>query len=227
MRCVYVIRNLINGKTYVGQTKSFSKRKAGHLYAARHQVDHPLYNSIRKHGEENFSFELVEECADELTNDREQFWIRHYDSFNSEKGFNLTSGGCVGCEVAESTKKKLSVLFSGEKNPMFGKKIPAVSDRNRVRVGALHHQFGVPNLILSERNKTQVGALNPMFGKRASKSPVSKLIAEQVQEILTLLSTTTLTNHQIGLMFNVSKQTIMRIRNGTSSYVNIENNIQT
>ncbi len=219
MRCVYVIRNVVNGKIYVGQTKNFEARKTGHFYAAKTGLQRPLYHSMRKHGIENFSFECIEECADELINEREQFWVTHFDSFNPEKGYNLTSGGGTGCEVAESTKLKLSEMFSGEKNPMFGKKIPKLSEFNKARVGPLNHNFGKPNPWRSERNRKALGAANPMFGKRASENPNSKLSMEQVQEILTLLSTTTLSNKKIGLLYNVSKQTIMRIRNGTSSYV--------
>lgn len=96
MRYVYVIRNLINDKVYVGQTRNFAKRKAGHLYGVRKGVEHPLYHSIRKHGEENFSFEILEECEDVMINEREIHWISHFNSFNSEKGYNLTPGGDGG-----------------------------------------------------------------------------------------------------------------------------------
>ena len=65
MRYVYVIRNLINEKVYVGQTKNFNNRKAGHLAIARHGVLRPLYAAMRKYGVENFTFEVIEECPDE------------------------------------------------------------------------------------------------------------------------------------------------------------------
>jgi group I intron endonuclease len=83
----------VNGKVYVGQTKDFANRKAGHLYEARNGNDRPLYRSIRKHGKENFSFEILEECEDSVINERERHWVAHYDSFNSDKGYNLTAGG--------------------------------------------------------------------------------------------------------------------------------------
>lgn len=76
-------------------------RKASHLYAARQGNLRPLYAAIRKHGAENFTFEVIEECIDEAINDRERHWVTHYDSFNQEKGYNLTKGGSgeqVFCE---------------------------------------------------------------------------------------------------------------------------------
>ena len=99
MRYVYIITNRINHKVYVGQTKNPVKRKKGHWSAGRHDVVGHLYSSMRKYGVENFSFEVIEECPDESINDREQYWVAHYDSFNREK---------------------LHDLFAGKKNPMFG-----------------------------------------------------------------------------------------------------------
>jgi len=118
MRCIYVIKNLINGKTYVGQTKNFANRKAGHLYNSRKGNERPLYKSIRKHGEENFLFEVVENGISlELINEREKFWVSHYDSFNPEKGYNLTSGGSRGTEISEETRRKnrKGALITNEK----------------------------------------------------------------------------------------------------------------
>lgn len=73
MRFIYLIRNIENNKVYVGQTKNFSNRKACHLYSARRGVDRYLYRAIRKYGEENFLFEIIEECNDDVVNDRERF----------------------------------------------------------------------------------------------------------------------------------------------------------
>jgi hypothetical protein len=116
MRYVYVLRNLINGKVYVGQTKNPVARKAGHFYGAKKCHDRPLYRSIRKHGAENFSFEVIEECDDTVINEREQFWVAHFDSFNPEKGYNLTSGGNQHYLVSEETKQRLRRNHVGMKN---------------------------------------------------------------------------------------------------------------
>lgn len=93
MRYVYVIRNLKNEMVYVGQTKNPKGRKTGHFSLARRGDNRYLYRAIRKHGAENFTFEVLEECTDETICDRERFWITYFDSFNPEKGYNLTSGG--------------------------------------------------------------------------------------------------------------------------------------
>ncbi len=127
MRCIYVIRNLVNNKVYVGQTKNFVIRKAQHLYSSRRGLSRPLYSAIRKYGEENFIFEVLEECDDVTINEREQHWVTHFDSFNPEKGYNLTSGGqryfshsavvrekMMGHPVSDETRRKIG---KANKNP--------------------------------------------------------------------------------------------------------------
>ena len=120
MRFIYVIKNLVNGKVYVGQTLNFSSRKSGHIHCAKRGVQRPLYCAIRKHGVENFLFEILEECDDSIVNEREQFWVTKFDSFNSEKGYNLTSGGQQNTVLSELTKQHLRELNVGERNPMYG-----------------------------------------------------------------------------------------------------------
>ena len=46
---------------------------------------------MRKYGIENFSFELIEECTQDELDDKEQYWIKYYDSFKN--GYNNTIGG--------------------------------------------------------------------------------------------------------------------------------------
>lgn len=115
MRYVYLIMNTANGKVYVGQTKNLAKRKAQHLYAARKGNRRSLYRSIRKYGEESFLFEALEECEDVVINEREEYWVAHYDSFNSNKGYNLTSGGGQLTKICEVTKQRISRSLKGHK----------------------------------------------------------------------------------------------------------------
>lgn len=69
---IYIIRNTINSKVYVGQTKkTLSNRFSNHKSAARHNGDYILGKAMRKHGIENFYIELIEECENSLANERE------------------------------------------------------------------------------------------------------------------------------------------------------------
>lgn len=59
---------------------------------------------MRKYGLEKFSFEVIEECAQEDLNLRERYWIKYYNSNDMDYGYNLTIGG----DAAASSTKKLT-----------------------------------------------------------------------------------------------------------------------
>ena len=208
-----MITNLINSKVYVGQTKNFANRKAGHLYGAKRGCNRPLYRSIRKYGVENFKFEVIEECEDDVVNEREQHWVSHYDSFNPEQGYNLTTGGNQNFTFSAEVKKRMSENNRGENNPMYGKKSPGM-------LGKRHSEESIKKM--SGENAGMFGksgVLSPTYGTKAHKSPRSKLTKEQVVQIIELIQTTNLSNQKIANVFGVSKQTIMYIRDGRSTYV--------
>lgn len=97
MTGIYKITNKIDGKCYIGQSVNVQARWRKHKVVANQlngrDCDKPLYRAIRKYGIENFDFKIIEECPKEQLNEREIFWIDYYDSFNLEKGYNLTKGG--------------------------------------------------------------------------------------------------------------------------------------
>jgi group I intron endonuclease len=74
---IYLIRNLVNGKGYVGKTElSVDCRYSQHLRNASAFVNTALYRAIRKHGTENFSVEEVASCDSSLLNDLERHYIK-------------------------------------------------------------------------------------------------------------------------------------------------------
>ena len=95
MPYIYKIINTVNDKVYVGQTvRPIRTRFYQHLrdaYKMDPQKKIKLHRAIRKYGKEKFSVELIEECPKELLDEREQYWIREYDSYKN--GYNATLGG--------------------------------------------------------------------------------------------------------------------------------------
>lgn len=93
---IYIIRNTVNSKVYIGQTRvSIKLRFQNHLLAARNGKDYVIGKAIRKYGEDKFYIELLEECLEEELNEREIYWISFFNSTNNKFGYNMSIGGNV------------------------------------------------------------------------------------------------------------------------------------
>jgi len=90
---IYIIRNTINSKVYIGQTiQPVVKRFKQHLKLLKTNRSQIISRAIAKYGKDKFYFEVLEESIslDQL-NQREEFYIQLYDSI--AKGYNLCPGG--------------------------------------------------------------------------------------------------------------------------------------
>ena len=109
MGYIYLITNKINDKKYVGQTsRSYQHRWYEHIYKSYNDKNLRAVNqAIKKYGENNFTFEILEECANEELNEKEKFYIILYQSYITEKGYNLTFGGEGNVRVDREQVKQL------------------------------------------------------------------------------------------------------------------------
>ena len=91
---IYIITNKINNKVYIGQTiQSLERRFICHACHSNKSRSDYMYikRAIHKYGKENFTISLLEECPVDKLNQREEYWIKKYNSFKN--GYNLTIGG--------------------------------------------------------------------------------------------------------------------------------------
>ena len=92
MAYIYIIKNHINDKCYIGLTnRSIEIRFKEHLKLLKSNEKQLIHKAIKKYGKENFYVELLEECDETVVNEREKHYISIYDSINS--GYNILRGG--------------------------------------------------------------------------------------------------------------------------------------
>ena len=134
---VYKITNLKNGKIYIGITNQGANTTRWYKHCSDANVGScfPLHNAIRKYGKENFQINVIEIMDgfdyDQLK-EREVYWIKHYDSYNREKGYNLTLGGdgTFGRFHSEETKDKIRQKAIGRKVSNAAKQKMSESQKN-------------------------------------------------------------------------------------------------
>ncbi len=87
---VYKITNRVNGKIYVGSSKNIYERWNQHKDKLRnncHDNAH-LQNAWIKYGENNFKFEIIEECDPNIQFEREQYYLNTLNPFD-DNGYNI------------------------------------------------------------------------------------------------------------------------------------------
>ena len=103
---IYMIKNKINNKIYIGQTiRSFSDR----IYDYKNYLCNDyLKASFEKYGFDNFEFSIIEtvETFEELNN-REIYYIALYDTRNRDKGYNIEIGGRNYCGERRNSRKNV------------------------------------------------------------------------------------------------------------------------
>ena len=110
---IYIIRNTVNDKVYVGQTHvSIKLRFQNHLSAARRGLDYVIGKAIRKYGEDKFYVELLEECLVEELNEREKYWIAFFKATDNRFGYNMSIGGHVVRTTKELDENLVLKMFN-------------------------------------------------------------------------------------------------------------------
>lgn len=125
MYLIYRILNLVNGKSYVGQTsKTLEWRWKEHVKHARNKGRQALSRAIRKYGAHNFRISLASTASSSFqAHVTERSCIELYDC--RRRGYNLTFGGegVPGLRHTKKTKRRLGVLAKGNSNwktnPLF------------------------------------------------------------------------------------------------------------
>jgi len=148
MMCgIYYIVNRIDGKIYVGSSNNTDVRFYKHRWKLKKGIhENPyLQNAWNKHGEENFEFKVIETCFEPFLLLIEQFYLTNA-SVEPQKyyNFNFLSSkppSPRGRRLSKKTKKLLSRLRTGNKNPSYGKKLSSETKKKMSDSKSKIHRF--------------------------------------------------------------------------------------
>jgi group I intron endonuclease len=125
---IYIILNTRNNKIYIGQTQDIRRRWAKHrseLNLNKHPNRH-LQAAWNKYGAKAFRFKILERCAVDQLDEREQHFLNIY--MVKENCYNRSSeaGTVRGIKRSPESRKRLSEALKGHK----------ISDETRAKIGA-------------------------------------------------------------------------------------------
>lgn len=139
---IYIIRNTVNGKVYVGKTsKTIEHRWKAHINCSKRELDYHFHRAIRKYGPEAFVLQELDETDDQNTaNVLEMAYIQIAMSTDSRYGYNRTFGG-DGVLATPETLAKMSKSLKGK--PILPAQRKQISERHSQ---ARHHNYkhGLP-----------------------------------------------------------------------------------
>lgn len=117
MGWIYLIRNKVNGKCYVGQTrqKKIESRWAVHSRPVEQNTSY-IANSIRHHGWDSFEPSIICEIPNEELNAREILEIKERNTI-APNGYNLKLGG-DNHETHPLVRARISASNTGKKQSL-------------------------------------------------------------------------------------------------------------
>lgn len=178
---IYSITNTINNKRYIGKSVNIKGRFWHHKNNLtkeeinRKAVNRHLFNSVKRHGIDNFLFEILEcfiDFDENYSKERELYWMDFFNTCDRNFGYNLRRDSSTKMIVHEETRRIISENNMGSKNPNYGN---YWSDEQRARMSQVqkardHTSFYTPELRAKLSKASKLIMSNPETRKKLSES---------------------------------------------------------
>jgi group I intron endonuclease len=182
---IYIIRNLKNGKFYLGQTQDLHHRWQSHrqkLRGGNHRNRH-LQASWNKYGEKAFKFLILEYCTVEQLDEREQ----HYLNIYIDKGmcYNVARDARVfsrGIKHSEEHNRKISESLKGHKHT--GESIERMRSTHRGQSGHKHSEETKARMREIAKNRPPISDAQKqkMSVSARNRPPISEETRQKISE---------------------------------------------
>lgn len=200
---IYIIKNIINNKCYIGSTSHINQRKKEHFSRLYNQTHHNIHlqNSYNKYGKDAFIFEIIEvvdyKNGGKLTLlDREQYYI---NILKPEYNILQIAGSTLGYNHSEEIKDQISKSLLGVK---------------KSKIHAQHIKECQKGKTLSEehKHKLSIAAKNRKINGHKTKIEINGTKYNSLKEASELLQ----------IKYNTLQQRLKNPRFENYKYVNIK-----
>lgn len=174
---IYIIKNIITNKVYVGSAVSIKERFYRHKKDLRKGKHHSilLQRSWDKYGENNFDFIILEYVKEKIhLLSVEQVFLDYYKSYDPQYGYNIckNAGSQLGVLCKKEVRQKISDSLKGKKNHFFGKKHTEETKEKLRKVNL--------GKTLSQETRKKIsdslkGEKSPNYGKKFSEETKRKI----------------------------------------------------
>lgn len=155
---VYLWRNKVTRKVYVGSSNNLARRQMQHVKSLNARKHHNIHfqRSWNKHGSDCFEFKVLERCLPGRLEEREQYWIDRLSAHDSSLGYNINPLSNSPAELMSlpEVRKSISVALKGR----------VFTDEWRAKIGEASR-----NRSLETRKKLAVAATGKRYSDATKK----------------------------------------------------------
>lgn len=153
-----------SGKSYIGQTcRSLKERANGD--GSGYVSCTIFFNAIQKYGFKNFQYEILEEVNLSNIDDKEQYYIKKYNTLQPN-GYNVQKGGkCDYVNKNKNNSRKTSII-QYDLNGNFIKVFESVSTAAR----EINSSFQAIEAVLNRTRKQHKGFIYRYIGENSPES---------------------------------------------------------